>query len=344
MKQPVNRKRLPLRRLCLGVALSMGLGAAAWYLRRQALSGGQPAGRAPREAIGQGSDQERSGALAGPILIPIANPATVRPLIHLAGALIGTERPAELIALKVVTPGKSNSLEQVSRYKISMQEHFSNALAQATEWAQGQGMPLRAEIVVARDVPGAILEFARGLTNLRLVLLGWRGAVSLRQVRRSVNQDIVRRAQAHVAVLRDRNLGPIRKILVPVGWGPHVRLGLRLAEELVRNAGAQVTVLRVLPAVGEVDWEGERAALVRLLTEEAPTLRYDTELRLVREPAPAPAILAEARRESYDLLIIGASDEWWVRSWLFGAIPDRIAENAPCSVLLVRRYDPVAVI
>jgi nucleotide-binding universal stress UspA family protein len=39
-----------------------------------------------------------------------------------------------------------------------------------------------------------------------------------------------------------------------------------------------------------------------------------------------------------DLIIIGASHEWRVRSFLFGSIPDLVADYAKCSVLMVRRH------
>ena len=41
-----------------------------------------------------------------------------------------------------------------------------------------------------------------------------------------------------------------------------------------------------------------------------------------------------------DLVIIGASHEWTVRQVLFGSIPDIVADQADCSVLMVRRYMP----
>jgi len=47
----------------------------------------------------------------------------------------------------------------------------------------------------------------------------------------------------------------------------------------------------------------------------------------------------EEAKEGYDLLIIGASEQWFLRNWLFGAIPDRVAEQAPCSVLLVKKHE-----
>lgn len=42
----------------------------------------------------------------------------------------------------------------------------------------------------------------------------------------------------------------------------------------------------------------------------------------------------------YDLVVIGASEEWFLRNWLFGSIPDAVAERAPCSVLLVGKHEP----
>ncbi len=48
-------------------------------------------------------------------------------------------------------------------------------------------------------------------------------------------------------------------------------------------------------------------------------------------------------REEYDLLVIGASNEWAVKSLLVGAVPDAVADRAPCSVLMVRRYEPSSI-
>jgi nucleotide-binding universal stress UspA family protein len=39
-----------------------------------------------------------------------------------------------------------------------------------------------------------------------------------------------------------------------------------------------------------------------------------------------------------DLVIIGASHEYRIRNFLFGSIPDVVADHAQCSVLMVRRH------
>ncbi|MDZ7683575.1 MAG: hypothetical protein U5J63_18150 [Fodinibius sp.] len=49
-------------------------------------------------------------------------------------------------------------------------------------------------------------------------------------------------------------------------------------------------------------------------------------------------IMADFEDDEHDLVIIGASREWGIRNVLIGTIPDIIADRAPCSVLMVRRY------
>lgn len=270
------------------------------------------------------------------ILIAVGNPQTAPGLVRLAAALDSETPACELVALHIVTAPKGMGLEEARSYILGMREGYEGALVEARDCAAQLGVPLRTELRVERDVVPGILGLAAEMSQLGLVLLGWQSWAGAQRMRRSVPRGIVSRARLNLGVLKDRGLEDIRRILVPIGWGPHARLGLRLAERLARNTDAAVTAFRVLPATGEVDWEGERAAFVELVNGEAPSLRYDTELRLVRDASAERAILAEARRLPYDLLVIGASDEWWLRNWLFGALPDRVAALAPCSVLVVR--------
>jgi nucleotide-binding universal stress UspA family protein len=65
--------------------------------------------------------------------------------------------------------------------------------------------------------------------------------------------------------------------------------------------------------------------------------------RLVRADDVLQGVLREAARVPYDLMVIGASDEWLLRTSLFGGLTDEIAENISCSVLLARRYESTAI-
>jgi nucleotide-binding universal stress UspA family protein len=282
------------------------------------------------------TDEERPGLHLAQILMAVADPGTAPGLVRLASVLSANRLPSEVIALQVVAAPKGMALEEARGYILGMRESYEEALTRARACAEGLGLDLHTELRVEREPVHGILNLAGELPSLDLLLLAWQGPMSRQWLPRSLNQQIVSRTGVTVGVLRERELGAVRRVLVPIGWGPHARFGLRLAERLAHNGGAEVTAFRVLPATGEVDWEGERAAFLELVSAEAPGLRYGTELSLVRDASVVRAILAEVERGSYDLVVIGASDEGWLRNWLFGAIPDQVAERAPCSVLLVR--------
>ena len=54
-------------------------------------------------------------------------------------------------------------------------------------------------------------------------------------------------------------------------------------------------------------------------------------------------VLREAELQPYNLIVMGASEEWASPTRLFGAVDDWVADQSPCSVLLCRRHEPVAI-
>lgn len=58
--------------------------------------------------------------------------------------------------------------------------------------------------------------------------------------------------------------------------------------------------------------------------------------RRIEEGNPADAILAEADRGQYDLVVVGATGNRDVKHRMLGSVSFRIAWEAPCSVLIVR--------
>ena len=105
---------------------------------------------------------------------------------------------------------------------------------------------------------------------------------------------------------------------------------------------ARVTVLRVVPPGEEVDCEAEEAAVESFLQDELSGSTSHVCARVVQASSVTAGIL-NAAGQGYELLIIGASEQWFLRNWLFGAIPDEVAKQAPCSVLLVKKCEPASV-
>jgi nucleotide-binding universal stress UspA family protein len=164
--------------------------------------------------------------------------------------------------------------------------------------------------------------------------------LSAGQIYGSPGKTILQEARCHVAVLRERNLNGVRRVLVPAGGGPHARLGLRLAAQIARSDDAELTVLRIARPSEELNREAEERACDHLADEVLGSCDARVQTKVVVHTAIVQGILEEARRGEYDLLVIGASNEWGIKSLLVGAVPDAVADQAPCSVLMVRRYEP----
>ncbi len=112
------------------------------------------------------------------------------------------------------------------------------------------------------------------------------------------------------------------------------------AAQIARGDDAELTILRIVRPDDDLDVEAEMRGLRHLADEVlgGPDPRVQTRIQMHK--AVVEGILEEAQSGEYDLLVIGASNEWAVKSLLVGAVPDAIADRAPCSVLMVRRYEP----
>lgn len=346
--------------LCLAVITTMaqasqlaGLGlvalSAGWYLfwgRRRTEVMGELALLLERERPLERLVAAAEHAIEGErheILVPVANPATAKSLITLAAALAKGREGTQVVALKLVPVPQTTPLSVAQEYVESREDEHRDVLRRAAKRGAVAGVRVKMLLRAAYGIASGILAVAEARSQTRLILLGWRGPMTLARVRTSVDKAVVQEAPCDVAVLRDRGLREIRRILVPVGGGPHARLGLRLAHDLAVGEDAEVVVLRVIPGVGEVDLGAEQQALEHLIRGELGEGDGRVKARLIRASSIVAGILAETRRQEYDLLVIGASEEWFLKNWLFGAIPDVVADRAPCSVLLVRKHEPSGV-
>jgi amino acid transporter/nucleotide-binding universal stress UspA family protein len=346
--------------LCLAVIFTMApesrvagfglvMASLVWYfawVQRQARVVGQFGPLWERERPLEGvieAAQEATQPEGHDILIPLLPNTRTRPLLNLAAALSQADDRRVIIALEVVVAPPQTPLESTEARlaRLSLTQEGS-LLAQVAQQGADLGVPVRPLRRAAHAEASGILAVAEGRSTVELILLDWRGPLSAGRIYGSASKAILQEAHCHVAVLRERRLEEMHRILVPVGGGPHARLGLRLAAQIAQGDAAELTVLRVARPSEELDLEPEMRALRHLARE---ILGPDPRVRaqVVVHQAVVDGILEEAQRGEYDLLVIGASDEWAVKSLLVGAVPDAIADRAPCSVLMVRRYEPTGI-
>ena len=293
--------------------------------------------------------------LPGRILIPVANPATAEELIRIGAALLDP-RSGELTALGIVEVPEEMPLSEGATKARQARRLLQKVLDYAPE-----GTQVRPVVRIGRRAAEGIVEAAIEL-EADLVIFGWGGRPGGRAAggrggakAGSGNGDasapaasvfsptidaVVRESPCDIAVVKQRPMAEIRRILVPVRGGPHAELALDFADALARRHGARVTVLHVVPP-------GLTPA-VRTQAEHALALFLKQHVRghadgLLREaPNVRNAILREA--EKFDLVIMGASaapEGSVVDNFLFGVLPETIAARARPPVIVVKTKDPI---
>jgi amino acid transporter len=322
-----------LHALVVGIGL-IAVGLVVYQLRR-------PVGRAVEVAA------QTVEAAHHEILVSVANPLTAESLMKMAVILGRAREESTIAALTVVKIPGATPLELAQDFLDRQGNGRKALLKRVADYAHEQGVPVRTLLRATRGISSGILGVAEARGGVGLILMGWRGQLTTQRVAGSVVKDVVRGAKCDVAVLRDRGVEVIRGVLVPMGGGPHARLALRLAWDIVKAEEGSLTALRILPEAGEVDMEVEMDVLRQLVEDELGGIPEEVTLRLKRSPSVVEGILVEAAKtengEDYDLIAIGASEEWFLKNLLFGSVPDRVADGAPCSVLMVRKHEPSAV-
>lgn len=264
--------------------------------------------------------------------------------MKLAAALTRGDDRRTIVALDVVVVPSQTPLESVeARWRKQGDVGSDTGLGGLARHGAEFGVPVRAIRRAAHAHATGVLGVADGRSRTELILLDWRGPLSPGQIYGSLRKRILQEARSHVAVLRERDLSDVQRVLIPASGGPHARLGLRLASQIARGDGAELTVLRIARPGDELNLEAEERACGHLAKEVLGSCQVPVQTKMVVHDVVVEGILDEARKGSYDLLVVGASNEWGVKSLLVGAVPDTIADRAPCSVLMVRRYEPTGV-
>jgi nucleotide-binding universal stress UspA family protein len=275
------------------------------------------------------------------ILLPLANPESERSLLMVGTALAKARRArlhlAHVVSVPAQTPLEAGRMEFEQR-----RQEQESILDTASKHAAKAGVRTRANALVAHSVPSAIISIAE-LVQSDMILLGWTGDVQSSPKRGTNVVGTIKAVNRDVLVLKDNGLDVIHSILVPIGTGPHSKLGLRVANFLATHWGATITAMTVqvgkgYPAVkSEFDqtslqfFQGLAEEFVSdILREEGVT----AEISVVIDTDISDAIVKASL--DYDLIIIGASNEWGLRQWLFGSLPDKVANGASASVLMVR--------
>jgi len=274
---------------------------------------------------------ERSHASTFRILIPLANPDNVIPLMDLA-IPIAKAMKGEIIVLGIVDIPINLPVYEGMRFI----HHTTPLLRNAVKYGKEQGVETLQSIRIAHNVWDGILQAAES-EDASLVLMGWKGYTSTRdRILGEVTDKVVRYAPCDLIVIKLMGERPVKRILFPTAGGPHSILA---AEYLGCYCDAyDYTVDGAYVVRPDAD-EAARISAQRWVekTTRLTGLAGRVNTRLIKGKQVASAIAKTARE--YDLVVMGASNEGVFSNALFGEIPERVARYATTPVMIVKRYE-----
>jgi amino acid transporter/nucleotide-binding universal stress UspA family protein len=274
------------------------------------------------------------------VLLPVANEAMARQLARF-GALFAQANHGELFALHVVRIPHQLSAVDGRTFLRQGRPILEEAISVGKEF----NVPVRTMLRIGREISDSIISAARK-REANLMILGWPGyTINNRQAFGSIIDLISKNPPCDLAVVRFRRSGWPDRILVPIAGGPHARLALELAliqaEAIKENNGGKEPEVVALNIMKGADLNNTAAIEERreTLIKNLDIKDWPVEVKVVVAEDIVQGILKQAA--DFDQIIIGASDEGLLEQSLFGSIPQRVAEEALTTVIMVKRHDLV---
>jgi len=313
--------------------------------------------RRPTEQLGPkpepsyGVYQTRSPATGkGRLLLPLSNPQTAQGLLKLALAIAQAEN-YEIECLQVIPIPRHCAPAETAIDTRASRRLLRHAVRQGQTWK----VPVHTQIRVAHSTAQALLEVVKE-RQIDLLLMGWKGSTSTPgRIFGDVVDTAIRQADCDVLLVKMAreliesgsvpspdsprpplmHLMQLNRWLVPVAGGPNSQHALQLLPALVSLSRApEICLCQVFPPASQ-DYN------IDLLEQDATLLRQQTSTPVTILPvcaeSVAAAVIDMAQKDQCDVIVVGASREGLLQQAIHGNIPEAIARNCDCTVILVRK-------
>ncbi|MBD2299841.1 chloride channel protein [Nostoc sp. FACHB-190] len=265
----------------------------------------------------------------GRLLVPLSHPQTAKTLLEMAVA-IAKQRNYEIECLQViiVSPRRIPSETPVDTTKSH------RLLEEAILLGQKQRIPIHTQIRVAHNVAEAILETVKE-RHIDLVLMGWKGTTSTPgRVFSRIVDTIIRQAPCDVVLAKLDDKKAFDRWLLPIAGGPNSRQAIKLLPALSSlSSSPKIKLCQVFqPSNFTPD--------TRLLEKSLHFLQHRVNGKVlatsVQSNSVSEAVIECAAQDNTDVIILGASRESLLQQAIQGNIPEKIARNSNCTVIMVK--------
>jgi CIC family chloride channel protein len=265
----------------------------------------------------------------GRLLVPLANPETAEVLLKLA-VTIARDRHYELECVQIIQLPRNRKPSETP-VKTT---HSRRLLQRAVRYGQQHRVSVHTQVRVAHDIAQAILEVEKQ-RHIDLIVMGWQGAAPASDHLFGNTVDVVlRQAASPVMLFKGSSSATVlKRWLVPIAGGPNTAHALAWLPPLVNACGADAELdLCQVHRPADAHDPALMQAYIEMLGPQCK--RIVKGIELVGEPVPAILSLAETFHA--DVIVLGASRTSLFSQIVQGTIPEAIARQSTCAILLVR--------
>ena len=151
----------------------------------------------------------------------------------------------------------------------------------------------------------------------------------------SVTEKVARHAECPVLIVKQKP--KITKMLAAIDGSEHADKALEYAVQLAQKHGAKITLLHVEEAkLLRLEPKAIEGIGERILSDAATKIEEVDFGKRLEFGSPAETIIKVAKKENYDLIVVGSRGLSSVKRFFLGSVSDDVSMHARCSVLIVR--------
>jgi chloride channel protein, CIC family len=289
----------------------------------------------------------------GRLLVPLSNPQTADALLRFA-ATMAQNKNYELECLQIILVPRHRKPSE-SPVDLGVSRQISD---HAIELGRSLNISVHTQVRAAHDVAQAILDTIKE-RHIDLTLMGWKGSTSSPgRIFGDTVDTLIRQAACDVVLIKlGQGLGAklqtgdaltsqssfqtlmrlmqLKRWLIPVAGGPNAQHALQLLPNLVSlSREPEIKLCQVFhpsKTVHDADVLEQDATFLR---ERFPRSVMTTSMCA---DSVSEAIIDLAQKDRCDVIVLGASREGFLQQAIQGNLPEAIARNCKCTVILVRK-------
>ena len=277
------------------------------------------------------------------LIIPYYNSHNMDGLMKIGTTLAEAEKDLNMCLLLVAPKSEQENQEGNENSPEAFRERRKTILDKFIHYAVERNVPMYTKMIAADSLADGILDEIRNDNNVKMLMLRPPEAPHSLKEYNTVVKKVIAAHIVNFSVYHDRGMKQLKRILVPVSGGYHIRLAVRFANDIAIQENAIVDYVRIVsPGEGEENLEDQIAHLQEVVMTELSEIPENATLKVIEADDVAQAIVDESSNNNYDLVIMGSSEESLTQGSVFGYKVDSIAENAACSVLVIYHYETPA--